>query len=199
MVLPLMLMWITISSAQCSYDVSPCTCSESCCNNGDFITCEEVPMATIKAIFETIPATYDFNNIKLSNIIDNDYIPKDILGQSRVKSWHVYGCNSGTYFHPSILADPDSFASSKNTLQSIYFYCSDINRLNFELLTGFDQLNSISFRSVQGIDKSLPTLPFLPKLKYLSLDGPDLLKSIEGSVLKCNGLEDFSGTVAHQL
>lgn len=188
-----MIIRFTIATAQdcpydCPYDLSPCSCYRS--SNFDcqsLITCDNVSMADVAAVFQSKPAM-NITRLILRIRPEGDAIPADLLGQSRLTNeLMVYGPQND----PLLKVDPNAFRSSKNSsLNYVFLSNFDLSQMDFDFLADFPSVGTLIFDSLLNLDRSLQTLPFLPTLADLHFHYcSDMNKAFNNSVLKCNGLK----------
>lgn len=146
-------------------DLSPCNCVNS---NGKFsVQCNDVTMEEVKAVFNRTIPPIDIFQLSLFIVPPSgDFVPADLLGQSRTDQLYFYGPLDSPY--PLLSVDPNAFRSSINTLQYIYMLRLNASQLNFDFLVNFEQVNALEFNYITNLDGSISTLPAMPTLRSLS-------------------------------
>jgi len=148
-----------------SYDLKSCNYT-----NGALI-CNQIPIAEVKTVFHqtTILTLKSFHLILQPFIFKDTTIPKDILGSTKTLELSVkYPC-SCSYGNSSLILQVDSnaFQSTKNYTKTFEADTIDCGLLDFNFLSGFDQLNELLLLNIWNIEYCLPSLPSLPSLKFL--------------------------------
>lgn len=193
------------ADTQCNqYDFSPCSCDFYNSTNSYYITCIGAPMVDVAAVFQTKPAL-NIQTLQLYIRPEGDYIPANLLGPSQFLYSSVWGSAScflyinGYSEYPAswVVVDPNAFHSPEHQNSSIFnFFVNflDTSRLDFQFLSHVgSNLKEIRFSYLTNLEKSLPTLPYLPVLNALRFEhclGLD--KAFSGSFLNCNGLESIA-------
>ena len=143
---------------------SPCTCGET--YDGYSITCNRVPLANISSLFkQNTAAGWGNLFLKLSPTDVNKTIPADLLGNHTVATIQL-SCPTSNYF---LTIDPNAFRSSRNSAELYSFINCDMNRLDFQFLSGFEKLTSLYFTEIKNAHLlNWTTLPTLNNLKSLT-------------------------------
>lgn len=159
-------------------------------------------MDEVKATFNNLTTPFDIQWLDIVPQPPGDFIPADLLGQSRVRYSISFGSSGFQFKYPFLSVDPLAFRSSSinNTnSKAVYFYNLNMDQLDLKFLdTSFQNLSSLNFNNVSNMNRSLPTLPPLPDLAYVSFDKlPDdgLVEGIKagnGTVLVTNKLTGIS-------
>lgn len=151
-------------------------------------------MAVVAAVFQSKPAL-NLKSLKLYVQSEGDSIPADLMGQSlfiNAGELKIFGVSPG---QPVLRVDPNSFRLSKNSLGSIEWGNLDTSRMDFDFLIGFIGISKLQFSYlVLNLERSLPTLPYLPALKILNFfsTSSNLNKAFTDTVLKCDGLKNLA-------
>ena len=204
------MVWVTLFTVTDAYsecnqqNFSPCSCSYDSNYDTYDIYCTNVLMADVATVFQTKPAL----NIRYLSLVirpEGDFVPADILGQSRFFAPpQDYGCflmidSYSASSKPLLTIDPNAFRSSKNVDGGLYqfeLYDIDTSRLDFQFLSDMgNNLTKLDFRKLVNFGRSLPTLPFLPALKSIYFDSLININEVFSSpdaVLNCNGLSDIT-------
>jgi len=160
--------------------------------------CDFVPMEAIKSVFGQTEAI-DIRDITIQLIEGNNFIPADLLGQSRITDYLLID----GWRDALLTIDPDALRSSMDTLQILHLRYLDMTELDFSFLSGFgDQFYSIDFHYQDNLENSLlpTTLPYLPGLTQLSFTCcSDVNKLFTADfALQSNGLKFFSIDTARE-
>ncbi len=205
-----MIFWLTIAysdaaDTQCNqHNFSPCECIFYNSFDSYTVDCNQVPMADVAAIFQTKPAL-KIRQLNLNIRPEGDHIPADLLGPSQFQYSPVWETVSGFmyisgfYTNPPpwvTVVDPNAFrfpGQQNSTLFKFYLYYLDTSRLDLQFLAHVGRtVEEIQFSQLVNIEKTLPTLPYLPALTNLFFqECSGLNKIYSGSFLKCNGLESL--------
>ena len=148
-------------------DYSPCTCKIVAPDRPSLVVCNKTSLAEVSRVFQrTTSAELEKFTLELPSTSDpTEIIPMDLLNNHRAISIGIT-CPSPGY---SLKIDPQAFRSSKPVTRAIYIndFC-DMNQLNFQFLSGFDQIHTAGFSSVSNFDRadwaSFPTLPALKEI-----------------------------------
>jgi len=98
----------------------------------------------------------------------DEWIPADILGNKKTEELNIYyDWNQSP--NAILKVDVNAFQSTKNYTKSLKFSNIFSSQLDLEFLSGFDQLTQLELVNVNHFQKTLPTLPYLPKLTSLKL------------------------------
>ena len=136
------------ATAQCpnGEDYFPCDCldrdppdslPEIRCNNGSSVEqLVDLFNRTIPAEWKAIEIFFALSPDANSGLV----IPRDLLGDHR--SHKIIAHVSYNTIYP-IKFDPQTFRSSKNTTEIFQLDFCDMSRLDFQFLSGFDQLSSL--------------------------------------------------------
>jgi len=99
----------------------------------------------------------------------DEFIPADILGDKKTEFLMIQ-CNYDDQDPVALLkVDVNAFQSTKHYTKFVSLRNIDSSQLDFGFLSGFNQLTDLMLNKIRHIEKSLPTLPRLPKLSYLEL------------------------------
>ena len=197
-------------SKNCSEFYQPCACFLEVGGTNipryNSIRCENVSLATVSEIFHHITANSSSNlfnvHINLSWADANETIPKNLLGHHQARNLisllGLYGPNNSR----SLLSiDPEAFYSSRNFTKMLSIKNFDLNRLNFNFLTGFHRLEILNFNETSNINLAnwtfLPPLINLQELRIFNSTGlnewtsfPNLTKGLNGLILLDNNIRD---------
>jgi len=109
------------------------------------------------------------DSIELTLLSENEWIPADILGNIEAKRL-VIKYDDRQYQIALINVNLNAFQSTKNSTKTLKLINYDSSQLYLGFLSGFNQLTDLEFVRVNHIQKSLPTLPLLPKLTALEFN-----------------------------
>lgn len=149
-------------------DYSPCSCARRF-DGVVSVICEEIPLAEVQTIFERNPG-FDLFDLLLYPPASDLIIPANLLGSNhRVTNNIRFYCPYATGDY-QLRLDPYAFNSSKNSLLTITTYHCDLARLDFDFLSGFDQLDSIDIYYSSSVHLARwGTMPALPSLSSLGV------------------------------
>ena len=165
---------VSASQTKCpnGEDYSPCKCRRYPSRELSDLTCENITLAQVSRLFRrTTPADLEDIDIFLSPCGSTAIIPADLFNSHRLKNIRIFcpylSCKIGKHF---LIVDPQAFRSSKNTTQSIHFYGWDMSRFDFQFLSGFKQITSITFYFMSKVDKAnWASFPILESLISFSI------------------------------
>lgn len=145
-------------------NVSPCYCG----SGYGSITCSDVPMEEVKAMFHRTSPPYDWNTLTLTPLLNESIIPADLMGDHRV-SYNIQ-LNSPDDSSYKMRVHPDAFASSRTTAYFVSFYRGDFSQFDFQFLAGFDRLGQIDISECYNVHLAeWAAMPSLPGLEYFTI------------------------------
>ena len=139
-------------------DFDPCECLTYGWQYENLIYCTDVPVSQIQSVFKKSNITQLTGLFLTSKSDDYCNLPDDLIDDKLIGSIYVK-CEGRLNFNSA------AFRSSINYSTSLGFN-ADLSQLNFDVLTQFPALTSLSF---SGSLPSLQSMPFLPKLESLSV------------------------------
>ncbi len=202
------IMWAIVGTdAYCEQYDFPCPCKYLIQYNAYEISCYGTPMETVASKFKSIPAL-KIATLQLFIQTEGDSIPADLLGQSRLT--YIPGFNYGGVFtiepnqpygnpnRPLLTVDPNAFRFSyQPDLPAVFIFKLrhfDTSRLDFQFLSALEnQVLALDFDGLLNLQRSLPTLPYLPALRGIDLwniDFNNVFPEIPDA-LKCEGIENL--------
>lgn len=172
-------------------DYSPCFCY-----SGETVTCQTSLLSVADVFQRTTPANLTDFIIYLNEIALA--VPMDFLNNHQVTR-QIYFRGNNTLLR----IDPDAFRSSKATVTSVKFEYCDTSRLDFDFLSGFENLSELNFKKVVNVGKanwaSFPSP--LPHLNSFTIEGseglnewntfPQLSQGLENIWLRSNDVGDL--------
>lgn len=149
---------------------APCVCYYA--NREYEVGCDQVLMEDVLSVFKrttpsnmtTLTIYTSANDASIDAIIT---IPKDLLNEHQVHSEiRIYNPNSSYLLQ----IDQEAFRSSRNFTTECYLGDSDLSRLDFKFLTGFDELSILTVGYASNAHlANWTSLPQLPNLKTLTI------------------------------
>lgn len=143
---------------------APCTCSSL--RQDYIITCTEVPMRRVKAIFTNVTTT-SFLRVLLTPATTDAIIPIDVLSTKQVTSMISIICPNINY---RLNVNANALRNAGATVRAFEIRNCDLTGLDFAFLRGFSNVDSFYFDFTSNIQSSLISeLPSLPKLTSLNV------------------------------
>jgi len=174
-------MIIALSRSQCPKDdFSPCTCnpnpSEAPTKRAYEVICNGVLYAEIRnAGFvknSTDKANPIYSLLLIPSYDDVTTIPADLVGTRQLTTFTLKCITHEGEDYMSV--NVNALRSSKTSLKGVTIRNCDMRNLAWNFLTGFNQMDTLSFTFSSNFQIKFSTLPPLPALSTLLLTGVDI-------------------------
>lgn len=169
-----------------SFDYSPCKNS-----NGE-VVCSEVPFNEVQRVFRqtNLPALSSINLIARRYI--DTFIPEDVLVNKRTIELIIEYPIDSILNSSKLQVHPNAFRSTKNFTKTFILDFIDCTLLDFDFLSGFMKLTTLTIANIINIEYCLSTLPSLPSLITLNIQYSSVVNEIAHFPKLVNGLKKFS-------
>lgn len=158
---------------QCIDSFAPCVCEyDSSTMFYPWVTCNQVPVATVKTIFSKIKSNDYLEKLIITPNRNDTKIISNILG-NRVTTGNLnLGCPTRSI---PLVIDPAAFSNATKEVTSVLTILNcELNKLNWAFLSGFNNLVSINVLSCSNFHSTFSTFPSASLTRLTSL----YLKSI---------------------
>ena len=166
-------------------DYLPCICADG--PEGKYVGCFNVPIDDVTAIFRN-PNTESYQRVRLNLNSTDEMIPADVLNSRTVSSLEIHCPNLVSY---QLQVDPAAFRPSSGVMTSLEIANCDLMKTDFSFLSGFSNLEQITFTSCSNFQPSLSTLPALSGLVDLAIHQSYGLREITSFPKLSRGLKAF--------
>ena len=143
---------------ECPFNYEPCTCNDY--GNGYFVTCLDVPVDRVQSVLVKTPIEEHYR-LYLNFQSHPCHLPAGFSANTKFATLSIH-CS-----RPLVQIDYDAFQSSRNYTESVILSGTKLTDMDFNFLSEFLALRSLS---LSGEMTSLESLPWLPNLEEIVVE-----------------------------